>query len=323
MTDPSTDEKPVFHDPVMVEEVLSYLEPQKKKSGVFVDATTSTGGHAKEVVKHLGSAGTFIGLDLDRFALEAASDRLNGFAPEVKLYQANYKNVDLVLEKTRIEAVDGILFDLGFSSFQLEDSERGFSFQEEGPLDMRMNPEEGITAEEIVNQYSFAELKNIFLRYGEEGWADGVAKEIVKVREKNKITSTGQLVDIIREAIPKGERKRRKTHPATKTFQALRIAVNKELSNLEEGLKTGFNCLKKDGVIVVISYHSLEDRRVKRFFNFKEKDCICPPDFPVCRCDKEKEIQILVKGVTPGESEIRENPRARSARLRAGKRVKT
>ena len=323
MTYPGTDEKPVFHEPVMVEEALNYLKPKEKKNGIFVDATTSTGGHAKEVVKRLGSGGTFIGLDLDIAALETASDRLNGFAPEIKLYQANYKNMDLILEKTRTDAVDGILFDLGFSSFQLEDPERGFSFQEEGPLDMRMDPEEGITAEEIVNGYSFAELKNVILRYGEERWADGIAKEIVKCRKKEKITSTGQLVDIIRAAIPKGERKRRKTHPATKTFQALRIAVNDELSNLEEGLKTGFNCLKEDGIIVVISYHSLEDRRVKCFLNFKEKDCICPPDFPVCRCDKEKEIQILAQGVTPGESEIRENPRARSARLRAGKKVTT
>lgn len=323
MANPSTDDKPVFHEPVMVEEVLSYLEPKEKKNGIFVDATTSTGGHAKEVVKRLGSTGTFIGLDLDRAALETASDRLNGSAPEIKLYQANYKNMNLVLEKTRIDAVDGILFDLGFSSFQLEDPARGFSFQEEGPLDMRMDPEEGITAEEMVNGYSFAELKNIILRYGEERWADGIAKKIVKCRKKGKITSTGQLVDIIRAAIPKGERKKRKTHPATKTFQALRIAVNNELSNLEEGLETAFNCLKKDGVIVVISYHSLEDRRVKHFLNFKEKDCICPPDFPVCRCDKEKEIQILAKGITPDEAEIRENRRARSARLRAGKKVAT
>ncbi|MBS3765973.1 16S rRNA (cytosine(1402)-N(4))-methyltransferase RsmH, partial [Candidatus Bipolaricaulota bacterium] len=170
-------------------------------------------------------------------------------------------------------------------------------------------------------EYPFEELKDLILRYGEEGWADGIAREIVKRRKERRITSTGQLVEVIESALPEGEKRRRKLHPATKTFQALRIEVNDELTNLEEGLETAFGCLRQGGTLVVISYHSLEDRRVKRFFNNKEKDCICPPDLPVCRCDKEKEAEVTADGITPDEEEIEKNPRARSARLRAVKKL--
>lgn len=317
----SSEVEPPLHEPVMVEEVLSQLEPWEKRKGTFLDGTTSTGGHTQQIAEELDPEGTLIGLDLDVAALEVASERLQELPPEVKLFRANYRDIDEALAKADLEAVDGILLDLGFSTFQVEDPKRGFSFQSGGPLDMRMNQEGVKTAEEVVNEYPFEELKDLILRYGEERWADGIASEIVETRKEKRISSTDQLVGVIESALPEGEKRNRNLHPATKTFQALRIEVNNELTNLEEGLKTGFGCLREGGVFVVISYHSLEDRRVKRFFNHKEKDCICPPDLPVCRCDKEKEARITAGGITPGEEEIERNPRARSARLRAAKKL--
>ncbi len=318
----SEKEDPLIHDPVMVEEVIGYLRPEEKRSGVFCDATTSTGGHAEEIVSRLSSDGVYIGLDLDESALRFAKERLSGYPARVELYRANYSRLDEVLEAVGVAGADGVLFDLGFSTFQIEDPERGFSFQKKGPLDMRMNPEGDLTAEEIVNNYAFEELKQLILRYGEEKWADGIAKEIVKQRKQKRIKTTRDLVRVIESALPEGEKRRRNIHPATKTFQALRIAVNDELNNLKKGLETAFGCLKKGGVLVVISYHSLEDRETKRFLKYKARDCICPPDLPVCRCDKEAEVELLTGGaVRPDESEIGENPRSRSARLRAGKKI--
>ncbi len=313
---------PYLHDPVMVDEVLDYLDPAGEKSGLFVDATTSTGGHSLEIATGLGPDGTLVGLDLDRSALEVARERLSDLPPEVKLYQANYRELEAALDAAGAKKPDGILFDLGFSSFQIEDPERGFSFQKDGPLDMRMDPGGDLTAKEIVNNYSFRELKSIITRYGEENWADGIAKEIVDYRKNRKITTTNQLTEIIESAIPEGVQRQRNHHPATRTFQALRIAVNQELENLEEGLETAFAELKEGGVMVVISYHSLEDRRVKRFLKYKEKDCICPPDLPVCRCDKISEARLLSGGaVRPSQEEVEDNPRARSARLRAAEKI--
>lgn len=311
-----------LHEPVMVGEVLDQLKPGEAGKEVFLDGTTSTGGHALEIARKLGPDDGLIGIDIDESALEVAKGRLEGVRPEVKLYRANYSDMDLVLEEAGFQAVDGILLDLGFSSFQLEDAGRGFSFQSEGPLDMRMDRrEKETTAEDVVNNYSFEELKDIILRYGEEEWADGIARKIVRSREESRVTTTGELVSVIEKALPEGVKGRRKIHPATKTFQALRIEVNHEMKNLEDGLKTAFNCLKKGGTLAVITYHSLEDRRVKQFFNHKEKDCICPPDLPVCRCDKEKEVDVTAKALTPTEKEIEENPRSRSAKLRAGRKL--
>lgn len=311
-----------IHEPVMVDEVLSYLNPEKSKDGVFVDATTSTGGHALEIARRLGRDGTLVGLDLDEEGLKLARGRLASTPPQINLYQANYKDMNLALEAAGKSNADGILFDLGFSSFQIDEPTRGFSFQTDGPLDMRMDPGGETTAEEIVNEYSFEKLKRIITRYGEENWADGITKKIVERRKEKRITTTGELVEVIEGAIPKGVKARRNSHPATKTFQALRIAVNNELANIDQGLETAFDCLKQSGVMVVISYHSLEDRKVKQFFSRKEKDCICPPDLPVCRCDKEVEAEILSKGaVRPSEQEIEDNPRSRSAKLRAARKI--
>ena len=311
-----------IHEPVMVDEVLSYLAPEEKKDGVFIDATTSTGGHAAAIAERLGPEGTLIGLDLDERGLDVAKNRLSGSPPSVELFKANYGDMNLCLDAAGKSGADGILFDLGFSSFQIDAPSRGFSFQQDGPLDMRMDPDGDITAEEIVNEHSFEELRRIISSYGEEGWADGIAREIVRSRKEKRITTTGALAEVIETAIPEGEKARRNTHPATKTFQALRIAVNDELNNLDRGLETGFDCLNKGGTMVVIAYHSLEDRKVKQFFAHKEKDCICPPDLPVCRCDKRREIELVTKGaIRPSREEIAENPRGRSAKLRAGRKL--
>ncbi|MFP4136129.1 MAG: 16S rRNA (cytosine(1402)-N(4))-methyltransferase RsmH [Candidatus Acetothermia bacterium] len=316
-----SDSSPPLHEPVMVEEVLNHLAPGEKPNDVFLDGTTSTGGHAAAIAEKLGADGTLIGLDLDETALEVASQRLKKLSPQIKLYRGNYRDMESAMERAGVEALSGVLFDLGFSTFQIEDPERGFSFQSSGPLDMRMDSEGNTTAEEIVNEYSFEALKDLILRYGEERWADGIAKEIVKKREEERITTTDQLVNVIKAALPEGERWSRKIHPATRTFQALRIAVNDELTNLEEGLEAAYNSLEKGGVMVVIAYHSLEDRRVKRFLAHKEEDCTCPPDLPICRCEAEREIEITANGITPDEKEIEENPRSRSARLRAGRKL--
>jgi len=310
------------HIPVMVDEVLSYLAVEDNRSGVYVDGTTSTGGHSQAIAEELSSEGTLICLDLDRRALELAKDRLKGFAPAVRLYQANFKSIDRVLERLEVKKVDGILLDLGFSSTQVDDGARGFAFRLEGPLDMRMNRDAELTAEKIVNGYSYEELKRIIREYGEERWAPRIAGFIVEKRETNKINTTGQLVEIIEQAIPKKVQFERSIHPATKTFQALRIEVNDELENLETGLKTAYGSLKTGGVMVVLSYHSLEDRRVKQFFRHKEKDCICPPGLPICRCDKVQEMEILTDSPKrPSEEEVSSNPRARSARLRAARKI--
>ena len=313
---------PTLHEPVMVTEVLDYLNPERAKGGTFIDATTSTGGHATEIARRLGHDGKLIGLDLDERALEIAKDRLAELSPAVKLFKANYGDMRAVLETEGDRGADGILIDLGFSSFQIDDPSRGFSFMKDGPLDMRMSRDGDLTAEKIVNESPFEELKRIISRYGEERWADGIAREIEDRRRKKRITTTGELVEAIEAALPEGEKARRGNHPATKTFQALRIAVNDELTNIDRGLEAAFDCLKPGGIMVVISYHSLEDRKVKRFFSHKEKECICPPDLPICRCDKQSEAEILTKGaVRPSEEEVENNPRARSARLRSAKKI--
>lgn len=313
---------PKFHVPVMVDEVLEYLEVQNRKSGTFLDATTSTGGHAEAIAKELNPTGKIIGLDLDKQALQIAQNRLEKSKPQVKLYKSNYTNLDLVLDRENTPAVDGILFDLGFSSVQIEDPDRGFSFQWNGPLDMRMDRESNLTAREIVNTYDYKKLKSILYKYGEEEYAPQITSKVVEAREKKEIETTSQLADLIKEAVPKKVQVTSKLHPATRTFQALRIVVNDELENLNQGLEKAFNALAKGGNLVVLSYHSLEDRRVKRFFRYKEKDCICPPELPVCRCDKVQELELLTEGVLrPTKEEINKNPRSRSARLRAARKL--
>ena len=313
----------VEHRPVLLREVLHHLAVRPE--GVYVDATVGGGGHACEIAPLLGPQGKLLGLDVDPEALKRAEGRLRVFIERgvVELVRASYVDLERVLDEREIQTVDGVLFDLGLSSLQLADAERGFSFQHEGPLDMRFDPEGTLTAAEIVNTYSQKEIARILREYGEERYAARIASEIVRAREAKRIETTRELVELVLKAIPKPAQRasfRRGLHPATRTFQALRIAVNRELENVERGLEAAFRRLKPGGRLVVISFHSLEDRLVKRFMREKARGCVCPPEVPICRCGRTSEAKLLGKA-TPTREEIEENPRARSARLRALEKV--
>jgi len=296
------------HRPVLLREVLELLDV--RPDGIYLDATVGSGGHAYEIVRRL-AGGLLVGLDWDRQALEHARRRLEPLKSRVKvkmkLVQANFRDLEGVLDRLGISLVDGILFDLGLSSMLVNSPERGFSFMRDGPLDMRMDRENNpLTAAEIVNTYSRDELVRILREYGEERWAGRIAEAILSARARAPLERTLQLAELVCEAIPAPARRRMKIHPATRTFQALRIAVNDELENLREGLAAGFRRLSPGGMMVVISYHSLEDRIVKRFLWAK--------------ADRgEAELFKLVRP-TPGE--VRENPRSRSAKLRAARKTR-
>jgi len=307
----------MIHRPVLLHEVLNILDV--KADGIYVDATVGCGGHAREIAKSL-KQGRLIGIDLDQKALQCAEEDLRPFAEKIKLIQANFKDLELVLDSLGISKIDGILFDLGVSSLQLDSPARGFSFRYDSELDMRMDQNSKLTAKEIVNNYSAAELIKILKDFGEERWASRIVEEIIKRRAQGPISTTKQLAEIIESAIPKAAQQKLKIHPATKTFQALRIAVNSELENLQLGLEAGYRRLKKGGVMAVISFHSLEDRMAKNFFKEKAQSCICPPDLPVCRCGKVVEVELF-KPITPSLEERTKNPRARSARLRAARKI--
>lgn len=307
------------HRPVMLREVLSYLDPGEGK--IIVDGTLGGAGHAGEVLKRLGNTGLLIGIDQDRDALNCARGRLAAVSPHFRLFQANYKDFDECLAQLGVEKIDGMLLDLGVSSFQLDEEERGFSYQKDAPLDMRMNQSAGITAAEVVNTWSEQELARIIWSYGEERWAKRIARFIVETREKAPLQTTGQLVEVIKGAIPKGARQGG-PHPAKRTFQAIRIAVNDELGVLEETLAKVADYLQPGGRLVIISFHSLEDRIVKKSLQQQAKACVCPPDFPVCHCGQVAKLRILTKKpLLPTPEEVTENPRARSAKLRAAERT--
>jgi 16S rRNA (cytosine1402-N4)-methyltransferase len=304
----------MIHCPVLMSKVLELLEI--KPDGIYVDATVGLGGHAAEILKRL-KGGILVGIDLDSEALEYAKKRLTDKA---FLVQGNFKDLDMILDNLGIGQADGILFDLGVSSLQLDCAKRGFSFLKEGELDMRMDLNNPLTAKSIVNTYPRTELERILREYGEERWAGRIVKEIIKRREKRPIETTLELAQIVEGAIPSPAKRKMKIHPATKTFQALRIEVNDELENLKEGLEKAYKRLKSGGVMAVISFHSLEDRIVKHFFREKAKDCVCPPELPICRCDKVVEMEPF-KLIKSSLKEIEENPHARSARLRGGRKV--
>ncbi len=308
------------HQPVLLWEALEFLDLQP--DGIYVDATVGGGGHALEIARKL-QGGRLIGLDLDPFALETARQTLKGHLDRVELIHANYRELERVLDELGITQIEGVLFDLGLSSLQLADERRGFSFQRDAPLDMRFDPENNpLTAGAIVNEYSREELSKIFRAYGEERFAARIAAEIVHARQQAPIETTEQLVSLIEEAIPKPAQRRylRKIHPATRVFQALRIAVNDELGNLAEGLEAAFRRLRSGGRLVAISFHSLEDRIVKRFLKEKARGCLCPPQMPLCQCGRTPEAEILGEA-TPSPEELANNPRARSARLRAARKL--
>lgn len=311
----------IMHIPVLLEETTELLAI--KEDGTYIDATVGCGGHAKAILQKLAN-GTLIGIDRDSLALKCAESKLEDVAGRVKLVKGNFAHLERISQDLNIGGADGILFDLGLSSLQLDSPRRGFSFQQDGPLDMRFDPESGgACAKEIVNNYPQSKLVQILTDYGQVRWAKRIAKKIVNRRKKEEFETTTQLVEAIKEAIPKKAQYKMPIHPATRTFQALRIQVNNELDNLKRGLSSGFKIMKSKGIIAVISYHSLEDSIVKQFFKEKATDCICPPDLPECICDKVVEMDILTKSpVTPSPKEIERNPKSRSAKLRAAKKLR-
>ncbi|MBQ9697330.1 MAG: 16S rRNA (cytosine(1402)-N(4))-methyltransferase RsmH [Acidaminococcaceae bacterium] len=286
--------------------------------GIYVDCTLGGAGHSAEIVTRLSAKGRLVGIDQDTDALAAAADRLKGAACRVDIVRSNFKDIKKVLQDLEIEGVTGILFDLGVSSYQLDTPERGFSYMHEGPLDMRMNQDASLTADSIVNTYSEAELAGLIWRYGEERWAKRIAQFIVAERQKKPLHTTGELVEVIKKAIPKGARKDG-PHPAKRTFQALRIEVNDELNILDQVVEDAVNALKPAGRIGVITFHSLEDRIVKQKLAQLAKGCICPPHMP-CVCGRKPVIK-KPGSLMPEEQEVAVNPRARSARLRFAEKL--
>lgn len=312
------------HTPVLLAECLEQLTLQTQHA--FVDATLGGAGHSFEVAKRLGHEGTLIGIDQDEVALAAARKKLESLPeqtrPALELLHGNFGELDGLLTSAEVPGIDAILFDLGVSSVQIDTPSRGFSFKEEAPLDMRMDPStQTQTAAEIVNTYNAADLTRIIRAYSDEKWASRIADFIVREREKEPFETSGQLVEVIKAAIPASAR-RAGGHPAKRTFQALRIEVNSELDVLRRGLDAAIRWLNPKGRIAVISYHSLEDRIVKDAFASMANRCTCPPDLPVCVCGKEPILKVVTrKPILPTPEEIESNPRARSAKLRVAQKL--
>lgn len=307
------------HQPVMLAEVLQALN--LKPGGTYVDCTVGGGGHSREILRLTAPDGVLIGLDRDPLAIRRAERELAEFGGRARLIYENFVNLPRVLEGLGISQVDGLLYDLGVSSLQLDDPGRGFSYMADGPLDMRMDPAGPVTAADLVNGLEEKELAEIIFRYGEERWARRIASFIAAERKRRPIESTGRLVEIIKMAVPAGAR-RTGPHPAKRTFQALRIAVNGELEELAGALKEAVVFLKPEGRICVLSFHSLEDRIVKETFRELAGTCRCPPGAPVCGCRKEGVLRVLTRRpVLPSPGEVERNPRARSARLRVAERL--
>ncbi len=307
------------HKSVLLQECVRYLEIDP--DGVYVDGTLGMGGHAEAVLERLTGGGMLVGIDRDERALTYAGERLARFGDRAKLVKGNFGDLGAILDSLGIEQVNGMLFDLGVSSPQLDDGSRGFSYMQDAPLDMRMDESASLTARDILNTMSEAELRSIFWRYGEERYAGRIAAAVVAAREQAPVETTGQFVQIIRQTMPAAVL-REKQHPAKRCFQAVRIAVNDELGALERMLDTAPDRLKTGGRLLVISFHSLEDRIVKEAIRRRENGCTCPPDFPVCTCGFVKTLKSVTrKPVIPGGEELADNPRARSARLRIAEKV--
>ncbi|SNB47809.1 16S rRNA (cytosine(1402)-N(4))-methyltransferase RsmH [Geobacter sp. DSM 9736] len=307
------------HASVMLEESLRFLAP--RSGGIYVDGTLGGGGHAERILADTAPDGRLIAFDKDPDALSAAGQRLSPFGSRVRLVHGDFAVLSSALAEMGIDGIDGIMLDLGVSSHQLDSGERGFSFQQDAPLDMRMDTTKGVTAADIVNNESREELIRIIREYGEERWASRIASAIVRARETLPVTSTLQLAELVKGAIPRPAWEDR-IHPATRTFQGLRIAVNDELGSIRRGLPAAMQLLNRGGRAVVISFHSLEDRIVKDTFRSFTGRCTCPRDLPVCVCGQSAAVRILTaKPVRAGEDEIAANPRARSARLRAAEKL--
>lgn len=302
------------HSSVLLNETIDNLKI--KSDGIYLDGTLGGGGHSYEIARRLESGGRLVGIDQDGAAIEAAGERLSPFRERVTIVRENYRNTKEVLEGLGIERVDGILLDLGVSSYQLDALERGFSYKYDTALDMRMDTRQELSARDIVNGYTEGELFGIIRDYGEDRFAKNIAKHIVRARQEKPIETTGELNEVIRAAIPA---KMRQTggHPSKRTFQAIRIACNRELDVLKDALEDLADCLKPGGRLCIITFHSLEDRIVKTAFRSWENPCICPPDFPVCVCGRKPKGKVVTrKPVLPGEEEMASNTRSKSAKLR-------
>lgn len=307
------------HTSVLYNECITNLRIHPE--GVYVDGTLGGGGHAAGICEKLGEKGTLIGIDRDQDALDAAGKRLEGYKCKKHFVKSNYSNIKSILEELGIEAIDGVLLDLGVSSFQLDNYARGFSYMQDAPLDMRMNAEDGTTAEDIVNEYSEKELTSIIRDYGEERWASRISQFIVKGRKEKRIETTFELVELIKAAIPAAAR-REGPHPAKRTFQAIRIEVNDELGQLERAVEEFCDVMAPGGRLCIITFHSLEDRIVKDIFNLRADPCTCPKEFPMCVCNKIPDIKkISRKPIVASDAELEMNPRARSAKLRVAEKI--
>lgn len=305
------------HKTVLISETLLALEI--KEDGVYVDGTAGGGGLSKQIAKKLSSKGKLICIDRDPDAIEVCKERLGSFE-NVSIVHGNFSDISSIVENLGISKIDGVVLDLGVSSYQLDLAERGFSYNQDAPLDMRMS-KEGKSAYDVVNFMSYEEIRNIISMYGEERFAPKIARAIVKRREKNLIKTTKELAEIVKESVPFSA-KRDSGHPARKTFQAIRIYVNNELKNLEVGLDESLKLLEKDGIMAIITFHSLEDRIVKQKMNGWAKGCTCPSDFPVCVCGKKPEVKVLTKKpIIPSDEEVDVNFRSRSAKLRVCKKI--
>ncbi len=308
------------HLPVLAEEVISMLSPAS--GSLQIDATVGGGGHTERILEATNPDGRLLGLDADGAAVARVAERLARFGDRLVLRQANFRELREVAPSSGFPAVDGLLFDLGISSYQLSDTDRGFGFRAGGPLDMRFDTGRGVPAAELLETLDAGELTALFRRFGEEPYAPRIARAIVEARGTTPVGTAEELAALVERVAPHGPPGRRRIHPATRVFQALRIAVNEELDALEEALAAALDLLRPGGRLVVLSYHSLEDRIVKRFLDAERKGCICPPSVPVCVCGRTPRLRLVTKpSLTPTEAEIAANPRARSARLRAAERI--
>jgi 16S rRNA (cytosine1402-N4)-methyltransferase len=308
----------VYHTPVLLQETVNGL--RVRSDGLYVDATVGGGGHAAELLRACGPHGRLIGLDWDEEAVAWARRQLAEFGQRAQVVRASYAELETVLMSLGVTTVDGVMFDLGVSSRQFDEPSRGFSFARPGPLDMRMSRTLGASARDLLHSASLEELARIFHQYGEQRRARAIAREIVRERRSRPLETTTQLARLV-ERVAGGGARRGRIHPATRVFQALRIAVNNELDNLQAGLEAALRVLRSGGRLAVISFHSLEDRIVKQFIARNSSPCVCPPDLPVCACGRRQQLRAVTRRpLTPSAAELRVNPRARSAKLRVAER---
>ncbi|MGV8145129.1 MAG: 16S rRNA (cytosine(1402)-N(4))-methyltransferase RsmH [Alkaliphilus sp.] len=307
------------HKPVLLNECIENLHISH--DGIYVDGTLGGAGHSIEIIKLLSGNGLLVGIDQDENAIEAAKDKLARYINNFRIVRDNFSNLEHILNDLNIKEIDGILLDLGVSSHQLDQAERGFSYNEDAPLDMRMDNRAKLSAKTVVNEYSLEGIEKIIKEFGEERWARRIAKFIVEHRDKKEIATTFELVEIIKKAVPKSAR-RDGPHPARRTFQAIRIEVNKELDIIENTIYTAVERLKKGGRICIITFHSLEDRIVKNTYKKLYNPCTCPHNFPICKCGLQRQIKIITrKPIVSSKEELQLNPRARSAKLRVAEKI--